>query len=924
MHQHQQQHPQHSHIHQAIYARQQQQQQEANILFHQYNQFQLRPIQNGYSNPSLTYEPQKQQQQSQSPQQQLYRPDQLVPQTATQIPTPVQHQQLQQQLQQHVQQQIQQQMPRSSPVNMMQVSSTDIWHSGSPILTNTEPFRPISHTLSRTRLDIHSLNALANSIGSNPSSPPLNASFESPKTVHFVQGKQQSADNRRRRQRQHSGSSCYESDSPDTSSDDDDEYKWRLAKVNIVETLSSLSKKKRSNSMGRTDSQANEQESKDIYQKPRNNNVVFPAINNIYQNIPNKTNITGNRSRLIQYIDENIIGKDHVFLGPWGFRRMIYCDYTASGRPLEFIESYLRSHILPLYGNTHSETSLCAQQSTKFREEARNIIKKSVNGNDNDVLIFTGTGTTGAVHALVVCFDLHDETTRKNTVVIISAFEHHSNILPWKETGVELIRVPTTQHGLLDKVFLKEKLQHYAKLKKRIICSLNAASNITGIYTDVDSVSTLVHSFSGLIFWDYATAAPYVKIDMNPSATAYKDAVFISPHKFVGGPGTPGVLIAKKNLFSLKAPKSAGGGTVNYVTRTATEYNHSIEIREEGGTPDIIGCIRAGLVFQLKDSLDLTYIQAREDELVKRFFRRCKKLDNLILLGSQTVARLPIFSFGIYIPGVCKYLHHNLVCRLFNDLFGIQVRSGCACAGPYALDLLNVNDVKSDIYAMFMTEDVRLRGNDKIVRTMLMKPGFTRLNLPYFASDEEIDFIIDAVEFISIHGWKFLPLYTYDPTSGGWEHRSGFQLAQSSLEDITYKAGKMQYYARRSDSSPPRGEKNLPDPAREAKLLAVEAVRHAIETIDYTSDPPLNVPDKYKNMVWFALPIDIALMMIKQNETGQESNGDIHSIPFIPDDAKAKLLASSKAKSTINVRDAALNKKKPSPNNLSSSTSRMR
>jgi len=167
-----------------------------------------------------------------------------------------------------------------------------------------------------------------------------------------------------------------------------------------------------------------------------------------------------------------------------------------------------------------------------------------------------------------------------------------------------------------------------------------------------------------------------------------------------------GLLIAKKSLFSLKPPKACGGGTVNFVTRTCREYNYDIETREEGGTPDIIGCIRAGLVFQLKDSIDKNYLQQREDELVKRFYRRFKKHPTLILLGSQTAARLPIFSFIIYVPGVCKYLHHNFVCLLLNDLFGLQVRSGCACAGPYALDLLNVSDMKTDIYCMFMTEDV--------------------------------------------------------------------------------------------------------------------------------------------------------------------------------------------------------------------------
>lgn len=167
-----------------------------------------------------------------------------------------------------------------------------------------------------------------------------------------------------------------------------------------------------------------------------------------------------------------------------------------------------------------------------------------------------------------------------------------------------------------------------------------------------------------------------------------------------------GILIAKRKLFTLKAPKACGGGTVNFVTRTSREYNYDIEIREEGGTPDIIGCIRAGLVFQLKDALDMKYVQTREDDLVKRFLKRFKKHERLIVLGSNSATRLPIFSFLVYIPSVGKYLHHNLVCLLLNDLFGIQVRSGCSCAGPYALDLLNVNDAKTDIYCLFMTEDV--------------------------------------------------------------------------------------------------------------------------------------------------------------------------------------------------------------------------
>jgi len=824
-------------------------------------------------------------QQIQQSQAQLYHSEQLVPQVVQPIP---QYPQVVQPIPQYPQV-----IEPSSPVKMLSISAPDSWLTNSPLPQNPEVFHPIVHAMSRSMLERPSYGVRTNSISSEPSSSlPLSASYDSSQLQshrhYYSSPKQVTLDSHHRRQRLNSGSSCYSSESPDVS-DDDDQFNWRPA-----HSKSSQVTKARTNSMNHSEY--------DIYQNSYNNSGVFPSINAIYQSSssssPSKNNNSNSRPKLLQYVSDNIIGRDYIFKGPYGSRKMMYCDYTASGRPLEFIESYIRVNILPLYGNTHSETSLCAQQSTKFREEARHIIKKSVNANEDDVLLFTGTGSTGAVHTLVDNFELHDEAKRRNLVVMISAFEHHSNILPWKEKGVEIIRIPTTQQGILDIAFLKEKLEHYSNLKKRIICSLNAASNITGIFTDVDAVSTLVHSYSGLVFWDYATAAPYVKIDMNPSATAYKDAVFISTHKFLGGPGTPGILIAKKNLFNLKPPKFCGGGTVNFVTRTTREYNYNIEIREEGGTPDIIGCIRAGLVFQLKDSLDANYIQARDEELVKRFHRRFRNHINLIVLGSQTAARLPIFAFTIYIPGVCKYLHHNLVCRLFNDLFGIQVRSGCACAGPYALDLLNINDAKTDIYSMFMTEDVCLRGDDKIVRTMMMKPGFTRLNLPFFATDDEINYIFDAVDFIATHGWKFLPLYTYNPATASWTTRNRFELAQTSLENITYKAGKMQLYVKASNSSSSSQEKNLPDPLREAKLLAHDAVRQALDNIDYTTDPPLNVPEKYKNMIWFALPSDVALLLFKERETGQEVVCDVNTIPFIPDDAKTRILNATKTKTS--------------------------
>ncbi|CAF1155130.1 unnamed protein product [Rotaria sordida] len=594
----------------------------------------------------------------------------------------------------------------------------------------------------------------------------------------------------------------------------------------------------------------------------------------IYSTFCNIEQFDHNKSRLLQYIDSNIIGKNIRINTPWGSRKMIYADYTASGRGLTFIEHYMLNNVLPHYANTHSDNNACGRQTTKFREEARTMIKRYVNGTNDDVVIFTGSGSTAAINKLVHVLQLNDEEVRSKTVVFISAFEHHSNILPWIESGVKVIRIPNDKQGLIDEDFLENRLKYYHNnIKKQIICTFNAASNVTGIQTDVDRISRLVHLYNGWIFWDYAAAAPYVKIDMNPSKLTYKDAIFISPHKFVGGPSTPGILIAKKTFFTDRVPSDVGGGTVNFVTRTRIEYVTDIERREEGGTPNILGAIRAGLVFHLKESVGYHVIEAREHVLVKKVFARFRNHRTLIILGSTTIPRLAIFSFRIYVPSLDKYIHHNFICVLLNDLFGIQVRSGCSCAGPYVLDLLGIDDKTIDIYTKFITQEDndRLHGIPKIE---LMKPGFARFNLSYFANDEEIDYILNAIEFIANDGWKFLSLYTYDVKTAVWRLRTmpsenNFSHFHS-LQMVTYQNDTMeenilqqQMEFHNSNSSHLMiDSSSSDDPIEQAKSMANNISKYVYENVDLRMEPPINIPDEYKDLIWFVTSRDIIQKII--------------------------------------------------------------
>ncbi|EDO35942.1 predicted protein, partial [Nematostella vectensis] len=460
---------------------------------------------------------------------------------------------------------------------------------------------------------------------------------------------------------------------------------------------------------------------------------------------------------LLEFINANVIGWDTVFNGPYGKKQVVYCDYTASGKPLRFIEDYIQNYVYAFYANTHTTTTTTSRQTTKFRNEAREIIKKCVNASAEDRVIFVGSGTTSAIHKLIHVLELEGEKAKK-TAVFVGPFEHHSNILPWKETGAKIVRIRDNDHGTVDMAMLEREFKVNRHKDYTIFTAFSAASNVTGILTDTKAVSEMCHKYGGLAFWDYASASPYITINMNATPTGYMDAVVLSPHKFVGGVGTPGVLIAKKSVFTNKVPDGCGGGTVLFVTRDTHLYLKDIEAREEGGTPAIVESIRAGMVFQLKQSVGPSLIEQREDELCRKAFEVWRKNSCLEILGSDKARRLPIFSFIVYHKDSGKLLHHNFVSVLLNDLYGIQARGGCACAGPYAWDLLGVSESLAKQFSWFMEEHHGENVEAKLqVPLEIMKPGFARINLPYFMDDETVHYVLEAVDMVATHGWKLLP-----------------------------------------------------------------------------------------------------------------------------------------------------------------------
>jgi selenocysteine lyase/cysteine desulfurase len=404
----------------------------------------------------------------------------------------------------------------------------------------------------------------------------------------------------------------------------------------------------------------------------------------------------GRGEPLIEWIRGEVVGDDAVVDGPFGPRRMVYADATASGRSLAFIEDLIREQVLPTYGNTHTEASATGRRTTELREHARRIVHRAVNGGADDAVVFCGSGATGAIDKLIRALAL-DRGLRP--VVFIGPYEHHSNEPPWRESPADVVPIAEDGDGRIDLEHLEHELRRHAH-RPRKIGSFSAASNVTGIVTDVDGVAIALHRRGALSCWDYAAAGPYLPIDMNAAPEvpdghlAYKDAVFLSPHKFPGGPGTPGVLVAKRALLRRPVPTVPGGGTVLFVSQSAQSYHPDAEVREEGGTPAIVESIRAGLAFALKEAVGADAILRREHDLARRALRSWSANPRIEILGSAEPERLAVVSIGLrHPPG---HLHANfVVAAVLSDLLGIQARSGCFCAGPYIHRVYPVDDLWS-------------------------------------------------------------------------------------------------------------------------------------------------------------------------------------------------------------------------------------
>lgn len=450
---------------------------------------------------------------------------------------------------------------------------------------------------------------------------------------------------------------------------------------------------------------------------------------------------------------QGLIGEGVMIPGPAGAVPLVYADYVASGRAMSQVEDFIATQVLPFYANSHTEASFCGSYVTKLRRAARAEIARVTHAADHDAVIFAGSGATAGLNRLVSLLGVNDA---RNPVVFIGPYEHHSNILPWRESKAKVVEIPEAQEGGVDLQALQQALLEHAS-SDLMIGSFSAASNVTGIVTDPDPISRILHAAGALAIWDYAGAGPYLPISMTGEHGAHKDAVVVSPHKFPGGPGASGVLIVNEDVVQSRCPSWPGGGTVSFVSPWGHEYSEDLAAREEAGTPNVIGDIRAALAFLVKEAVGEVEIAAKEARFAEMARAGWSANPRLSLLGHAEAHRLPIFSFTV--TGMSgEPVHQQLFTRMLSDYYGIQARGGCACAGPYAHRLLGIDQGESE--ALF--EDLQA-GKE------LRKPGWVRLNFSYLMSEERVQYIIDSVNALTQRAEELAKTYQADPATARFQ-----------------------------------------------------------------------------------------------------------------------------------------------------------
>jgi len=480
-------------------------------------------------------------------------------------------------------------------------------------------------------------------------------------------------------------------------------------------------------------------------------------------------------SKLERYFEQfrnNIVGVDEYFDSPFGRKKIIYADWTASGRLYKPIEDKLLNEIGPYVANTHTETSITGSTMTLAYHEARHIIKNHVNASNDDVLITVGTGMTGAINkfqrilGLKLCENLKDNTDvpeEKRPIIFVSHMEHHSNQTSWLETIARVEVIPSNEAGFPCAIKLEELIEKHKNCPIKI-AAITGCSNVTGIRTNYHEIARIMHQNNGLCFVDFACSAPYVNINMHPEhIDEYLDAITFSPHKFLGGPGSSGVLIFNKKLYKNLVPDNPGGGTVSYTNPWGDhDYIDDIETREDGGTPGFLQAIRIALSIQLKEKMGVQNILDREHEINELVFDNLSKINNLKILAPEHKDRLGVFSF--YVDDA----HYNLIVKLLNDKFGVQTRGGCSCAGTYGHYLLHVDQLTSKAI------------EEKILEGCLMeRPGWIRMSIHPTMSNDDIEFICSAIKEVSKHFKTWGKDYKYNAIKNEYIHKGNHDIEKA-------------------------------------------------------------------------------------------------------------------------------------------------